>query len=164
MPAPAIPKDVGDENAANAAVCVRTRLKGHMALHPVEEATVRAFVVPAKRDRLMALLGARKRRRDGLDALNHFADWDARWVRHLDPVADILACLRKAGAPSECHLISNATELDGRDVPLDEALDACESSSFASVLCCVPGQLAFFFDEAATPRRRVILSRPSSAI
>jgi hypothetical protein len=34
-----------------------------MALHPTEEATLRAFVVPAKRDRLLALFGSAKRRK-----------------------------------------------------------------------------------------------------
>jgi len=31
------------------------------------------------------------------------------------------------------------------------------------VLCCVPGELAFFFDEMAAPRNRVLLRRPGGA-
>lgn len=134
-----------------------------MALHPAEEATLRAFVIAAKRDRLLALFGSSQRRRQTLDALNHFAYWDGRFAQPVDSSADVLALLRKTGAPSECHVISNSPELDGREMPLDEAVSACESYSFASVLCCVPGQMAFFFDEVAAPRNRVLLRRPGVA-
>jgi hypothetical protein len=135
----------------------------HMALHPAEEATLRTFVVAAKRDRLLALFGSSKRRRQARDALNHFADWDRRFAQPVDSSADVLALLRETGAPSECHVMSDSSELDGRDMPLDEAVSACESYSFASVLCCVPGQIAFFFDEVAAPRNRVLLRRPGGA-
>src|SRR4051812_45844766 len=106
---------------------------GRMALHPAEEATLRAFVVAAKRDRLLTLFGSAKRRKRACDALNHFADWDARLVQRVDS-SSVLALLRKAGAPPECHVMSDSPELDGRDMPLVEAVSACESYSFASVL------------------------------
>jgi hypothetical protein len=130
-----------------------------MALHPAEEATLRTFVVAAKRDRLLALFGNPKRRKLALDALNHFAGWDARFAQLVDSSADVLALLRAAGASSECHVMSDSPELDGRDMPLDEAVRACEGHSFASVICCVPGKLAFFFDELRAPRNRVLLRR-----
>ena len=130
-----------------------------MALHAAEEATLRTFVVAAKRERLLTLFGSPKRRKQALDALNHFADWDARFAQPVDQSTDVLALLRKAGALQECHVMSDASELDGRDMPLGEAVTACESYSFASVLCCVPGKLAFFVDEFAAPRNRVLLRR-----
>lgn len=133
-----------------------------MALHPAEEPTLRAFVIAAKRDRLVSLFGSTKRRRQACDTLNHFDGWDERFAQRLDSAADVLAVLRKAGAPSECHVISNSSEFDGRDMPLNEAVSACEGYPFASVLCCIPGQLAFFFDEVAAPRIRVLLRQPRS--
>lgn len=134
-----------------------------MAHHPAEEATLRAFAVSSKRDRLLTLFGSSKRRKQGRDALNHFADWDARFAQPVDSSTDVLALLRKAGAPSECHVMSDSPELDGRDMPLAEAVRACEGYSFASVLCCVPNELAFFFDEVAAPRSRMVLRRPGDA-
>jgi hypothetical protein len=134
-----------------------------MALHPAEEATLRTFVVAAKRDRLLALFGSPKRRKQARNALNHFAGWDERFAQPVDSSGDVLALLRKAGAPAECHVMSDSAELDGRDMPLDEAVGACEGYSFASVLCCVPGILAFFFDEVAAPRNRVLLRQPGGA-
>ena len=40
---------------------------------------------------------------------------------------------------------------------------ANQAHSFASVLCCVPGTLAFFFDEVAAPRNRMLLRRSGGA-
>ena len=134
-----------------------------MALHPTEDATIRAFVVPAKRDRLLALFGSPRRRKQARDALNHFAGWDPRFAQDVHSSADVIALLRKAGAPSECHVMSDSEELDNRDMPLAEAVSACEAFSFASVLGCVPGELAFFFDEVAAPRNRVLLRRTRGA-
>lgn len=130
-----------------------------MALHPAEEAALRAFVVAAKRDRLLALFGRAKRRRQAREALNHFAGWDRRWATPVGSSADALALLRQAGAPPECHVMADSPEVDGRGLSLEEAVAACEMESFASVLCCVPGELAFFFDEAAAPRNRVLPRR-----
>ena len=129
----------------------------------MEEATIRAFVVPARRDRLVALLGSTKRRGKGLNTLNHFAGWDPRCTQPLPSSADVLAVLRRTGAPADCHVISDDPALDGRDIPLAEAVDAAEIFPFASVLCCLPGQLAIFLDEAAAPRKRVLLRRPDCA-
>src|SRR5690348_4959145 len=128
-----------------------------MALHPTEQATLRAFVVPARRDRLLDLFGSPRRRRQAREALNHFAGWDGRWATPVGSSADVLALLRKAGAPPECHIIADSPDWDGRNLPLEEAVAACGMESFASVLCCVPGELAFFFDEVAAPRNRVLL-------
>src|SRR5262245_1628066 len=108
-----------------------------MALHPAEEATIRAFVVAAKRDRLLTLLGSSKRRRKALDALNHFAGWDSRDTQAVKS-SDVLAVLQNAGAPSDCHVISDASDLDGRDMPLVDAVSACEAYSVASVLVVCP--------------------------
>ena len=130
-----------------------------MPHHPIEEATIRAFVNSTKRDRLLTLLGNPKRRRKVLDALNHFDDWDERFAQPVKSSADILALLRQAGAPAECHVISDDDELDGRSMPLDEAVRACEQFDFASILCCIPGKLAFYFDESMAPRIKMLLRR-----
>src|SRR5882724_5995223 len=130
-----------------------------MNLNPAEEAMVRAFVVTAKRDRLLGFLANPKRRADALDSLSHFNGWDERFVRELPSIADVVELLTRAGAPGRCYVISEASELDGREMSLNDAVEAAEAYSFASVLCCVPGRLACFFDEIGSPRRRLILWR-----
>lgn len=104
-------------------------------------------------------MGSPKRRRKALDALNHFDDWDERFALPVKSSVDVLALLRRAGALPECYVISDDDELDGRSMPLDEAVRACEEFDFASILCCIPGKLAFFYDEAMVLRNRVLLQR-----
>ncbi len=58
--------------------------------------------------------------------------------------------------------MSDSPLLDGRDLPLEDAIDECERHSFASIVCCLPGALAFYFDEVATPRTRLLLRRTAS--
>ena len=132
-----------------------------MALHPAEESTLCAFVIPSKRERLVYLFGTPKRRRKALNTLSHFTDCDTRFAEAVDPATDVLALLRDCGAPSECHVISEDPALDGRDMPLIEAVEAADSFDFGSILCCVPGQLAFYFGEKWHPRPYVLLRRPA---
>lgn len=128
-------------------------------IHPAEEAMFRAFAKASKRDRLVAIFGNPKRRAQALDDLNHSDLWDPRYAQTIPPNVNALDVLVDAGAPSSCHIISGADELDGCDMPLEEAVEACENFDFASILCCIPGELAFFFDEAAAPRPRILLRR-----
>ena len=130
-----------------------------MALHPHEDATIRAFVAPHRRDRLLQQLASPKGRKRVLDKLNHFSAWDTRYARSVPSSTDILALLNAAGAPAACHVISDDPELDGRDLPLADAIARAEGFDFASILCCDPGRLAFFFDEARVDRPRILLSR-----
>ncbi len=131
-----------------------------MLPHPVEEGTIRAFVASARRDRMISLLANPARRHKALNALSHFADWDGCWAQPVDPRTDVLRLLRAAGAPDACHVISEDSAIDGRDMPLAGAVEAAEWYSFASILCCVPGRLAFFFGEVGTPRLVLLLRRP----
>jgi len=130
-----------------------------MAIHPVEEATIRAFVRSEKRDRFITLLGNPKRRRDAVNELNHFDGWDYRFGRSLDSDVDLLEVLRNSGAEDFCHLISNDSSLDGQTRALNDAVRSVEAYSFASILCCNSGQLACFIDEAEAPRRRIVFKK-----
>jgi hypothetical protein len=65
--------------------------------------------------------------------------------------------------PEVCHVISNDPELDGRDLPLRDAVMRAEEFDFASIICCDPGRVAFFFDESWTDRPRLLLRRPPPA-
>ena len=128
-----------------------------MNLHPAEEATIRGFVRPARRERLLALLANPARRGKALNALNHFHDWDPRRGQLVATSGNVLRLLQEAGAPTVCHVISDDPEIDGCDLPLAEAVAATDAFSFASVSCCDPGRLAFFFDESAAPRPQILL-------
>ncbi len=125
----------------------------------------RAFALPSKRERLVTVFGNPRRRKQALDDLNHADLWDPRYARPIDGwAASALEALRAAGAPATCHVISDSEDMDGREMVLEEAVEACEAFSFASIVCCIPGVLAFFWDEESTPRDRVLLYRPRERV
>lgn len=127
-----------------------------------ETAFVRAFVVPARRARLAELLRNPKRRRAALDTLYHFRDLDPRWRvavapsdQHAQAIASLLV---RRGAVPLCHVISTDPEIDGREVPLAEALGRLVGFGHGSFVSCVPGRLGYF--EGEGPGDRCILARP----
>lgn len=128
-----------------------------MPLHPDEEATIRAFIVPHRRPRYLEQMADPERRRRFLNRLNHCRDLDPRFAT---PASDVSASdLAERGAPKRCRLISAAAELDGREMPLAEAIEEVQSHGWGTIICCLPGRLAWFRDESATPTREFLLTR-----
>ncbi len=126
-------------------------------IHPDEEATVRAFIVPRKRSRWVESLASPAARPKILNALNHCSDLDERFVSELDDWTRVLVELQGRGAPPDCHAISCADEIDGRTMPLDEAIEAAERIAWGTIISCIPGKLAYYLDECGA--RRFLLQR-----
>jgi hypothetical protein len=128
-----------------------------MATDPIEEATVRAFIVPAKRERYATLLGNAKKRPSFLDGLNHCHDFDARYATILPSTADVPELLRSHGAAETCRVISDCREIDGQVMRIEDAVREAEASGMGTLLCCVPGQLAYYLGESG--EQRLLLRR-----
>ena len=136
-----------------------------------EEALIRAFIVPAKRQRYLDKLSSPKTRQKFIaDNLYHMGDLDERYTekleihtplvefegRHASYVDALYELLRNRGASSRCYVVS-ATELDGQEADLREALDRVRGSSEGTFISCIPGRLAYF--EGETPDQQFILQR-----
>lgn len=126
-----------------------------------EEAFVRAFILREKQERYLSLLSSPKRRRDILARLDHQLDYDralaTRVAAEDQSSSRISELLAARNAPASCHAISADSTLDGRDLPLRDALDAVVGSGIGTVLSCIPGRLAYY--EAEDAGERYILSR-----
>ncbi len=129
---------------------------------PHEQATIKAFVIRARQERCLYLLGDPKRRRKFLAELGHFrwldrkyvtvAPWNpdpnlSLWERHLDGINKIHKLLQSKGAGNTCWAISQNGEIDARELQLDEALENAIDSDSGTILSCIPGRLAYFKDE-----------------
>jgi len=106
------------------------------------------------------MLRHKKRRKVVLASLAHFRDLDVRWANRI-PGANqspdgIEQLLRMKGAPATCYVICNDSSIDGRFMPLKEAL---EEISFGALLSCIPGALGYF--EGESDGERYILERHS---
>ena len=90
-----------------------------------ERAFVSAFVVPERRERYLSLLANPKRRGKILGRLSHSQDIDFSFARPVAGDGDtnsLARLLESLGAGSSCHVIADASEMDGLDLPLEEAL------------------------------------------
>lgn len=126
----------------------------------LEEALVDAFIVPAKRERYKGLLAHRKRRAKLLDGLIHCSAFDARYASETSSGTDVVALLRSRGAPESCHVVSDVAELDGKKMPLQEAIGETEAHMRGTLIGCVPGLLAYYYGEAG--EQRLLLQRAPS--
>jgi len=72
--------------------------------------------------------------------------------RHLQTKKDLNFLLRSLGAPSDCYLISAHTDIDGKTLPLTEALDDVVGNRVGTVVCCIPDKLAYWEGEGLRAR------------
>jgi hypothetical protein len=56
-------------------------------------------------------------------------------------------CFRSKGAGEKCWAISEDLKLDGREFELDSILSEIVGYGMGTILCCVPGKLAFVESE-----------------
>ena len=126
-----------------------------------DTALVRAFIAAERRDRYLGLLASARGREKLRRSLAHCRDLDMRFAHELPhgvhtPTA-IAELLRTKGAPAECVLLSESDALDGRRLPLEEALSAILGRGMGTLVSCVPGRLGFY--EGEGPRERYLLER-----
>ena len=120
------------------------------------------FVAREHRPRFLDSLEDEKLRRKLRAKLAHFAWLDARYataVATREP-AEMAQALAWGGAPETCFLVSEDDELDGSELPLEQALELVLHSFHGTLISCVPGKLALFSDEA--PNKETLILRRDS--
>lgn len=124
-----------------------------------EEKTIAAFILKEKQDRYRFLLGNPdpRKRNKCLDRLNHCADLNPKYVTWLPSNADVVRLLRQEGSPKDVYIISDTEAIDGKVLPLQEAVSEAESGGWGTIISCIPGQLAYYYGEEG--ESRAILKR-----
>ena len=122
-----------------------------------ERLIVKTFIIRGKRPRYFYCLDDEKGRRSKLDKLNHCNDLDPRFVEWLPKKSDVLSMLRESGSPEEAYVMSFAEEIDGKTLPLEDAVRQTIWYAWGTIVSCIPGKLAFYYDEDGL--RRAILRR-----
>lgn len=119
-------------------------------------AVIRAFVAPERQDRFLALLRSERGREKLRCQLAHFGALDVRFAQRIAGSAQTPECiarlLRAEGAPETCVLLAEDTALDGRAMPLEDALREVVGRGLGAFVSCVPGRLAYFEGEDAGAR------------
>lgn len=113
-----------------------------------EQAFIDSFVVPAKRARYTEFLPVAKRRQEILHRFNHFFDFVPNLAEQTPRSSpeELTALLRKHGAPAVVYVIGGQI-LDGHESPLAEAVGKVFCDGWGTVISCLPGKLALYFQE-----------------
>ncbi|MFZ0309952.1 MAG: hypothetical protein WAL89_17390 [Candidatus Sulfotelmatobacter sp.] len=116
-----------------------------------EEELVKAFIMPTKRQRYLDFVSKPKARQKFLRELAHFKSLDPRYLLTIPPnkqhAKDIALILTQKGAPPSCWVTSEDSRLDGKEMPLAEALSDVVGRQMGTFLSCIPGRLAYFEGE-----------------
>lgn len=103
---------------------------------------------PTKRRMKTLLELGDKRRADVRELLEHSLRLDQRFCQHLSGgeafAGAVEVALRKKGAPPICYMLAVNGDLDGRDMPLREALEAIVGTGDGGFVSCIPGRLGFY--------------------
>jgi hypothetical protein len=124
---------------------------------------VNSFIVAAKRERYVEFLKSMKGRSKFLHKLYHFSDFEPDCVVELTRASDsaegLIAELRRRGAADQCYVVSVVKELDRVIAPLEKIIREVFASVVheGTIVCCVPGRLAYYEGEA--PHTRFILHK-----
>lgn len=124
-----------------------------------EQALIKAFIVPQKRERYLGFVTNPKRRPKFISELAHFKSIDSRYVVGIPPgkqtASEVMKLLVARGASHMAWVISEDSRLDAREMDLATALEATIGHGMGTFVSCLPGKLAFFEDE----ERRCLLVR-----
>jgi len=116
-----------------------------------ERGIILSFVISVRQDRYLELLAKPERRKAITESLAHFKYLDMRHAVLIPPrqqhAADIFQLLRLKGATETCYALSEDSELDGKEIPLSEALKEVVGCGMGTFLSCLAGRLAYFEDE-----------------
>ena len=116
-----------------------------------EEAVVRAFILPQRRDRYLGFLSNQKGRKKFTSELAHFEALDPRCFVSIPPhqanPSSVAKLLTSMGAGLKCWVISENSELDTQEMALEAALNQTIGRGMGTIISCVPGKLAYFEDE-----------------
>jgi hypothetical protein len=102
---------------------------------------------PKRRMATLLELGG-KRRPDVRAMMDHSVRLHPLSCKHLTgsqaDASSVAATLRKLGAPPTCFVVSADSDLDGREMPLGDALNAIIAKGNGAFVSCIPGRLGFY--------------------
>ena len=112
------------------------------------EISLTDFLVGKSQRRLRELFELGPKRRPDVRAwLDHAVELDPRYSRHLtgrESLPDAVeALLLSLGAPKTCFVIAADHNVDGREMPLADALGTVGNYS-GGFVSCIPGKLGYF--------------------
>ena len=129
-----------------------------------EQYFIETFALKQKRERYMGFLSNPKRRAKLIYEVNNGLELEpsfATEVPHSERTkAGLSRLLKASGALENAHVMALQHELDGHDVPLEDAIGVVLSSSWGVALICPPRPVVLY--KAENPGGMTLLLAPPS--
>ncbi len=130
---------------------------------------VQSFFVKRVQERVLHELFTPKKRDMALQRLDHryLSMLKNDYLIEIKPPnswpEDTYDLLKQHGAPDTCYCLSENELISGKTLPLREALEHAIGFGFASIISCIPGELAYFeAEQSFGPPPRYLLKKPSN--
>ncbi|AOT00466.1 hypothetical protein ESP131_09435 [Exiguobacterium sp. U13-1] len=134
-----------------------------------ERVLVQSFFVKRVQERVLHELFTPKKRDMALQRLDHryLSMLKNDYLIEIKPPNswpdDTYDLLKQYGAPDTCYCLSENEMISGKTLPLREALEHAIGFGFASIISCIPGELAYFeAEQSFGPPPRYLLKKPSN--
>lgn len=134
-----------------------------------ERVLVQSFFVKRVQERVLHELFTPKKRDMALQRLDHryLSMLKNDYLIEIKPPNswpdDTYDLLKQHGAPDTCYCLSENELISGKTLPLREALEHAIGFGFASIISCIPGELAYFeAEQSLGPPPRYLLKKPSN--
>ncbi len=119
----------------------------HRFLMNHEEAVIKAFFLPTKRERYLGFIATAKGRAKIIRELSHLFMRSIIPSQHDAGSVAKLIRIRSKGAGPSCWVISENSDLDGKEADLLLALEETIGYQMGTIISCIPGKLGYFEDE-----------------
>jgi hypothetical protein len=133
-------------------------------MNPWEQQFIRTFTAKHKRERYLGFLSNPKRRDKLIHELNNGLELEPSLATHVPnperTKSGLLGLLKARGATGSAHVMALQHELDGGDLPLEEAIDVLLTSPWGVLLICPPRPVALY--KAEDPGGMTLLCGPPS--
>ena len=122
-------------------------------IDPWEKRFVEAYVERPVQERYLSMLKGRKHRRKLLDRLNHNPGFDFSKARDLGNIdaARLAALLDSLRVEPTGLLMTDESELDGRELRVELAVQELVRTHWGAVLICPPKPIAIYREESPGP-------------
>ena len=125
-----------------------------------EAAMFRAFLETGQARRFIALQKVKRGRDKILRYLPHnmyfIGECCVYLVSNQQSASEIAKNLRGRGAGESCYVMSDDPDMDGRVVPLKQALGSIVGFGYGTLLSCIPGRLAYYEGESLKDRHLLV--------
>lgn len=126
-----------------------------------EEKLITSFILKEKRNRWQTQLSDPQKRDAHLARLNHLHDLDEKYVTWLPSNTDIEQLLLSSGSPSEIYILSDFKSINGKFLRLGDAVHQTVGGGWGTIISCIPGRLAYYYDECGD-RRAILIRKPNT--